>query len=311
MKPVRFSCSHGGVHQRIAGAAFAPGGEQGVGALALSHQRIEGRLERMRHHARVARTGSSCRTRARSVPTARPARPRRRRRRRCARAACAPGRARSACRSAGAATAARWRRGPGSRARVVAARRGRKAASSARRRTCRASGRGRPVEAELGQRRQRVVGRGRRQRAACGAVSRAPGIRLGRQALEPGILVGREYRVRAAGQGQHLVLFEDHLVLEGLQAAAGARSVSATRRSRRDRLRLVVVVGKHGFGVQLPPAPECRPRRARGARSGNLPLHAAASSSHQAGVDEMHAPVVATAGRPGYRYRIRTRIDAA
>ena len=106
-------------------------------------------------------------------------------------------------------------------------------------------------EAQVGQRGQDVVrGRRRERMGVRHRLVRAQRFRFAREAPEPGILVGREDGKRATGLRQHLVVLEDHLVLERLQAAAGAAQAVVHGPVARDRLWLVVAVGEHRFRIQ-------------------------------------------------------------
>jgi hypothetical protein len=101
-------------------------------------------------------------------------------------------------------------------------------------------------------------------------------------------------REGAAGLGQHLVLFEDHLVLESLQAAPGFAQALLDRTVARDGAGFVVVVGEYRLRVQLV-------RQARDLVCGAPVAHDQVSSPctqagvefAEAGMDELHAAVVA------------------
>ena len=113
---------------------------------------------------------------------------------------------------------------------------------------------------------------------------------------QPGIFVGREHTIRRAGLGQQLAAFKYHLVFGRVQCNAHRRQRAKHPGVARDRLRLIVMRGKHGFGMQ-------RIGKLNNALAGNAVLHNQACAGqasqfaqigiqvHQAFPDELDAAV--------------------
>jgi hypothetical protein len=74
---------------------------------------------------------------------------------------------------------------------------------------------------------------------------------IGRELLQPCVLVGREHREGLAGQRQHFVAFEDDLILVLLESDAVARQFGGDLTVAQQRCRLVVPVARHGGDAQL------------------------------------------------------------
>ena len=107
---------------------------------------------------------------------------------------------------------------------------------------------GRP-ETHVGQRRDDAR-RHRRQRTR--VATHRIGLQVkGRELLQPGVLVGREYRERLAALGQHLVALEDDLVLERVEGDAVARQRVVHRAVARKCGGFVVAVGDHAGHTQF------------------------------------------------------------
>ena len=155
----------------------------------------------------------------------------------------------------------------------------------------------RGFETELLQGRQRRLVLRRRQ--AGGVFLDRPGLQVGgNEALQPGVLVRREYREGRAALRHHLVALEDHLILEIHEGNVGAGFVITETAFdflvTGDGRRLVIAIGIHGAGVQL--LRQTRNFHARIAMAHDqFATHCAQCGGdllHRA-QDELHAPVAA------------------
>ncbi len=159
-------------------------------------------------------------------------------------------------------------------------------------------------KAQAGQRWQRLARRRRGQ---------VPGVALHRirralegvEPVQPGALVGREHAVGLALAGQHLVAFEQHLVLVVAEGdALGAQGLGHVPVAG-DGLGLVVAVGQHLAHAQA--ARELHDAFARRAMAHDQPAAGRAAARGElaqalvqrlrAGMDERHAPVAAAGQR--------------
>ena len=119
-------------------------------------------------------------------------------------------------------------------------------------------------------------------------------LRLQREPLEPGVLVGCEHRERLRGQRQDFAFLENHLVLVAGERAPVGRQRRRHGRVARDRLRFVVGIDEHRVGAQLGGqlryrlGGRCVTNDESATKGAQL-----AVQLRQAGVDKGHAAVVA------------------
>ncbi len=74
---------------------------------------------------------------------------------------------------------------------------------------------------------------------------------MGRQALEPGILIGRKHREYAAGEREHFLLLEDDLVLVGMEGAVAPGQLFGHREIAGNGRRFMVGAGMHGIDPEF------------------------------------------------------------
>ena len=67
---------------------------------------------------------------------------------------------------------------------------------------------------------------------------------------EPVVFVRREHPIRRSGSGQDFPAFKHNVVLAGVQGDSGIGQVDAHPGVARQRLRLVIVGGKHRLGAK-------------------------------------------------------------
>ena len=69
--------------------------------------------------------------------------------------------------------------------------------------------------------------------------------------FQPRIFIRREHTIRRTAQTQHLAALKNHMVFEGMQAHTQISQLAAHEAIALNRLRLVIMIGKHGLHAEL------------------------------------------------------------